>query len=61
MAYSRSAAGPGEVEPLQNWMEGMLGISGVTVEDNVFYGTEVSPLHLFGATQVHEANNSFIP
>ena len=49
-----------EIEPLQNWMEGMLGIHDVTIADNVFYGTATSPVHIFGAADIHQSNNTFI-
>ena len=50
-----------EVSPLQNWLEGMLGIHDVLIADNTFYGMEVSPVHTFGAAGVRQVNNTFIP
>lgn len=50
-----------EIEPLQNWMEGMLGIHNILMQDNTFYGTGTSPVHTFGATGVQQINNTFIP
>ena len=50
-----------EIAPLQNWLEGMLGIHNISIRDNVFYGTRESPVKVFGATNVSQANNTFIP
>ena len=50
-----------EIEPLQNWLEGMLGIHDVAISSNVFYGTEASPVHTFGAVRIDQANNTYIP
>lgn len=50
-----------EIEPLQNWLEGMLGIHNVTVANNVFYGTGSSPIHTFGAADVEIRNNTYVP
>ena len=49
-----------EIEPLQNWLEGMAGIHDVTISGNVFYGTAVSPVHVFGAVRIEQANNTYI-
>ena len=49
-----------QVEPLQNWMEGMLGIHDVAVYDNTFHGSKTDPVHTFGATSVRQANNTFL-
>eukprot|EP00040_Diaphanoeca_grandis_P030851 m.183238 g.183238 ORF g.183238 m.183238 type:complete len:525 (-) comp32155_c0_seq1:84-1658(-) len=50
-----------EIEPLQNWLEGMLGMHDFLIADNVFYGTSTSPVHIFGATNVRQINNTYIP
>ena len=50
-----------EIEPLQNWMEGMLGIHDIRIAGNTFYGTAASPVHLFGAAMVTQQNNTFVP
>jgi hypothetical protein len=50
-----------EIEPLQNWLEGPFGIHNVTIDSCIFHGTDVSPVHTFGATNVILINNSFLP
>jgi len=50
-----------EIEPLQNWLEGPLGIHNVTVSDCFFHGTRSSPIHIFGAINVSESNNTYDP
>lgn len=50
-----------EVEPLQNWMEGMLGIHDILIADNTFTGTRTSPVHTFGAASVVQRNNTLVP
>lgn len=50
-----------EIECLQNWDEGMLGIHDVEISGNTFYGTNASPVHIFGAVGVVQSNNTFIP
>ena len=50
-----------EIEALQNWLEGGLGVHNVTVRDNIFHGTTASPIHTFGSADVITANNSFLP
>jgi hypothetical protein len=49
-----------KISPLQNWLEGPLGLHNVTIEDCVFEGTTVSPVHVFGAVDVREVNDSYI-
>ena len=49
-----------EVEPLQNWLEGMLGIHDVLIANNTFYGMRGSPVHVFGAADVRQINNTYI-
>ena len=49
-----------EVEPLQNWLEGMLGIHDVLIANNTFYGMSKSPVHVFGAVDVRQVNNKYI-
>jgi hypothetical protein len=50
-----------EIEPLQNWLEGPFGIHNVTIDSCVFGGTSTSPVHTFGAVDVVQTNNSYIP
>ena len=50
-----------EISPLQNWLEGPLGIHNVTVSDNTFVGMATSPVHTFGAVGIHQFNNTFVP
>lgn len=50
-----------EIEPLQNWLEGSFGIHNVTIDSCVFHGTDNSPVHTFGATDVILINNSYLP
>lgn len=49
-----------EIEPLQNWLEGALGLHNVTIANNVFHGTTSSPIHTFGAADVTSTNNTFM-
>ena len=50
-----------EIEALQNWLEGALGVHNVTISDNIFHGTTASPIHTFGSADIIMANNSFLP
>jgi hypothetical protein len=50
-----------EIMPLQNWLEGPCGIHNVTIDSCVFHGTTVTPVHVFGAVDVVQTNNSFLP
>jgi hypothetical protein len=50
-----------EIEPLQHWLEGPFGPHNVTIDSCVFEGTRVSPVHTFGAVDVVQTNNSFVP
>ena len=50
-----------EVMPLQNWLEGPCGIHNVTIDSCVFHGATSSPVHVFGAVDVVETNNSYVP
>ena len=51
-----------EVGPLQAFMEGMAGITNVTIENNAFAGTGgKSPIHVWQAENVRLLNNSFLP
>lgn len=51
-----------EVEALQNWLEGPMGVHNVSVMNNVFFGANgVSPVHTFGSVDVRQVNNSFLP
>ena len=50
-----------EVMPLQNWLEGPMGVHNVSIRDNVFHGTAESPVHVFGCVDVREVNNTFSP
>jgi hypothetical protein len=60
--WSRTVSQNLEIEPLQNWLEGPMGIHNVSVADNVFYGSGGgSPVHTFGAADVRQTNNSFLP
>ena len=61
--WARTVSQNLEIEPLQNWLEGPMGIHNVSVADNVFYGSSGgrSPVHTFGAADVRQTNNSFLP
>ena len=50
-----------EISPLQNWLEGMLGIHDVLIANNVFHGTASSPVHTFGSVDVRAINNTYTP
>ena len=50
-----------EISPLQNWLEGPLGIHNVTIASNTFVGMASSPVHTFGAVDIHVENNTFVP
>lgn len=50
-----------EIAPLQNWLEGPLGLHNITVANCTFHGTAENPIHVFGATDVRESGNSFLP
>ena len=50
-----------EISPLQNWLEGPLGIHNVTIASNTFIGMASSPVHTFGAVDIHVENNTFVP
>ena len=41
-------------------MEGMLGIHDVLIANNTFYGMRGSPVHVFGAADVRQINNTYI-
>ena len=60
--WARTVSQNLEIEPLQNWLEGPMGVHNVSVADNVFFGSRgESPVHTFGAADVRQTNNSFLP
>jgi hypothetical protein len=59
--WARTVSQNLEVEPLQNWLEGPMGCHNISVANNVFSGTQVSPVHTFGSVDVRQVNNSFLP
>jgi hypothetical protein len=50
-----------EISPLQNWLEGMLGSHDISIEGNVFHGTRISPVKVFGEADVTQTNNTCVP
>ena len=59
--WARTVSANLEVEPLQNWLEGPMGVHNVSVAGNAFHGCGgVSPVHTFGSVDVRQTNNSFV-
>ena len=47
--------------PKSSRREGPFGVHNVSIDSCVFEGTDNSPVHTFGATDVRQTNNTFVP